>query len=182
MMTRPRHRGSRPPAFTLVELIVAVLVVSVLSSLAFPVYERVVQGSRAAACVSNLGQLGAGLNLYLGDHNMTMPTMKAARADRQEDTPVLDNTLTAQVSDARIFTCPADKQGVAAKTGTSYFWNSALNGQNIATLNFLRVQDTTRIPILSDKDKFHPYLPFEVNVLYADGHATRDLKFSVDTK
>ena len=174
MTIRPLPRGPHRPAFTLVELIVVVLVVGALGTLAFPVYERVVQGSRATACVSHLSQLGAGLNLYLGEHNMTMPTMKAARADRREDVPVLDTTLSTQITDARIFACPADNQGIAAKTGTSYFWNSVLNGQNMATLNFLMVTDITHIVVLADKDQFHPYEPSHVNLLYADGHATHD--------
>ncbi len=67
---------------------------------------------------------------------------------------------------------------MAVKTGTSYCWNVALNGQSALNLNFLQlVTDTTHIPILSDKEGFHPYLNDKVNILYADGHATKDVKF-----
>ena len=52
--------GHRAQAFTLVELIVVIVVVGVLTTLAFPIFQRVVQGSKAAACISNLRQLGAG--------------------------------------------------------------------------------------------------------------------------
>jgi prepilin-type processing-associated H-X9-DG protein len=33
---------------------------------------------------------------------------------------------------------------------------------------------------MSDKEGFHPYLDKKVNILYADGHATKDLKFSTE--
>ena len=36
----------------------------------------------------------------------------------------------------------------------------------------------SEIPVLSDKQAFHPYATNKVNLLYADGHATQDLKFA----
>ena len=39
------------------------------------------------------------------------------------------------------------------------------------------VDQHSRIPILGDKEGFHPYLQNKVNILYADGHATKDVKF-----
>ena len=69
----------------------------------------------------------------------------------------------------------------AATTGTSYYWNVALNGQALGSLNFLNfIEDHSRIPILSDKEGFHPYTDNKVNILYADGHATKELKFFTD--
>ena len=34
------------------------------------------------------------------------------------------------------------------------------------------------IPVLSDKDAFHPYLPSRVNLLYADGHTDKEISFA----
>ncbi len=152
--------------------------VAVLSGIAWPAYQHMVQSSRAAACMGNLRQLGTALNLYLGEHNMVMPLLKAGRADRSEDVPVIDNTLNAYAPDPKVFACPADTAGQAAKTGTSYFWNPALGGQNIATLSFLKITGTSMIPVLSDKSAFHPYLPSKVNLLYADGHTDKEISFA----
>ena len=33
---------------------------------------------------------------------------------------------------------------------------------------------------MSDKEGFHPYIADKINVLYADGHATQDVKFFTD--
>ncbi|MEA3189170.1 MAG: hypothetical protein QOD99_3000 [Chthoniobacter sp.] len=164
-------------AFTLIELLVVMAIVAVLAGIATPVSRRVMHSARATACVSNERQLGAALNLYLAENNMTMPTLAAGRRDKNEEAAVIDNTLNRYVQDARIFACPADAQGFAANTGTSYYWNVALNGQAVSGLHFLFTEDMTRIPILSDKEGFHLYADNKVNLLYADGHATQELTF-----
>ena len=169
-------------AFTLIELLVVLGIIAVLTGVGLPVYQRIVQGSRAAACVSNLRQIGVALGLYLNEHNMVMPTMKAGRTSLAEDVPVIDNTLNAYAPNPKVFACPADTAGLAAASGTSYYWNVALNGQTVATLNFLHLPGgPALIPILSDKQAFHPYTDTKVNILYADGHADQSFNFVTST-
>ena len=171
---------NRPPrhAFTLIEMIVVIAVIAILAAFAYPVYQRSVASGRAAACLSNLRQLSAGLNAYLNENDMKMPTLQIGRDNLNQDVPVIDNTLDKYISDKRVFACPADNKNLATKTGTSYCWNVALNGQAVANLNFLQLAtDSSHIPVISDKEGFHPYLQDKVNILYADGHATKDVKF-----
>lgn len=165
-------------AFTLLELLVVIGIIAILAALAIPATRRVVQNGYAAACLSNLRQLGAGLNLYLGEHNQAMPVLMAGRADKTQDVPVIDNTLNAYVPDLRVFACPADSGNFFTKTGTSYYWNNALNGQAIVNLNFMNNTASSAIPIISDKEGFHPYSDNKVNVLNADGHVTQGLHFT----
>jgi prepilin-type N-terminal cleavage/methylation domain-containing protein/prepilin-type processing-associated H-X9-DG protein len=168
----------RRAAFTLVELVVVIAILAILSAIATPVYQHVIQSGRATACVSNLRQLGVALNLYLAEHNQTMPVLAAGRTDSSEDVQVIDNTLNTYAPNPKVFACPADTIGLAAKSGTSYYWNNALNGQALADLNFMKmITDMSRIPILSDKQGFHPYAQNKVNMLYADGHASKELSF-----
>jgi prepilin-type N-terminal cleavage/methylation domain-containing protein/prepilin-type processing-associated H-X9-DG protein len=168
----------RHAAFTLVELLVVIAIIAILAGIATPVYQHVIQSGRATACVSNLRQLGTALNLYLAEHNQTMPVLAAGRASTGEDVQVIDNTLNAYAPNPKIFACPADTLGLAAKSGTSYYWNNALNGQMLGNLNFMNlITDMSRIPILSDKQGFHPYAQNKVNMLYADGHASKELSF-----
>ena len=57
-------------------------------------------------------------------------------------------------------------------------WNVALNGQSAGSLNFLKfIENPSRIPVIADKEGFHPYLETKVNILYADGHASKDVSF-----
>ena len=172
----PHGRGG----FTLTELIVVIAVVTIMAAIAFPVTSHVAQAGKATACISNLKNLGAALNLYLGDHSEIMPTLQAGRTSVSQDVPVIDNTLNAYVNDARVFACPGDSKGIAAATGTSYLWNNALNGQSITHLQFFFSNGlNSEIPILLDKEAFHPYAANKVNILYADGHASQDLKFMI---
>ena len=164
-------------AFTLIELLVVIAVLSVLIGLSFPVYSRVTENGRATACLSNLRQIGAGLNLYLGEHDTTFPTLQGARASTTDNVATIDDTLTAYIDNPKVFLCPSDYQGIGKTTGTSYYWNSALNGQTLGALNFLTISDPTRIPVLGDKEGFHPYLDNKVNILYVDGHVTKEIKF-----
>src|SRR5437879_4993913 len=78
---------------SLVELLAVIALLAILGAIGVPAYQRVMQNAYAAGCVSNLRQLGAGLNTYLVDHDMTMPILQAGRHDKSEDVPVLDNTL-----------------------------------------------------------------------------------------
>ena len=157
-------------------------IVAVLSAISVPLFSRVAQSSRAAACTSNLRQLGAALQLYLNEHNMVMPTLVAAREKTTDPGAAIDNTLNAYATNPKVFACPADTTGTAAASGTSYYWNSLLNGQSASNLHllFLTTQQS-QIPVLCDKGQYHPYEPKKVNLLYADGHATDDLKFTPDT-
>ena len=170
----------RRAAFTLLELLVVIAIIALLAVLLTPVFQRVVASGRATACISNLRQIGAGLAAYLADNNNIMPELKTAREKRGEEVPVIDNTLDKYVTSKDVFACPADPN-FAAASGTSYVWNITLNGQALGSLNFLGLVDEhSRIPILSDKEGFHPYTENKVNILYADGHATKELKFARD--
>jgi len=164
-------------AFTLIELLVVIFIVSVLIGLAFPVYSHLAEKGRETNCLSNLRQIGIGLNLYLGEHNQTFPKLAAARTSTTQDVAAIDNTLNVYITNPSVFLCPSDFQGVGKATGTSYYWNSALNGQDLGSLNFLGIANPSSIPILGDKDGFHPYLATKVNILYGDGHVTKDLTF-----
>lgn len=177
---RPSLLTTRRGGFTLLEIIVVIGIIFLLMLLAVPAYFRSMRNGKAAACMGHLRQIGLGLNSYLSDHEMTMPAMEAGRRDRSEDVPVLDTTLAKYVRDARVFACPDDRKKFAEKTGTSYFWNVAMNGQKVGNLNFLQlIKEQSRIPLVSDKEQFHPYSENKINVLYADGSASQSLKFVV---
>lgn len=166
-------------AFTVFEILIALAILGVLAAVVIPSLRMVQARAGSAKCLNQLRQLGTALNLYLGDHQMIMPTLKAARGSKEEDVAVIDNTLHTYVSDQRVFACPSDRKQ-ADSTGTSYFWNSLLNGQPASSLNFsllnLQVSDLSRIPILLDKEGWHHFTPDKVNHLFADGHVTNQLR------
>ena len=60
-------------AFSLVELLVVVGIVSVLAAMLLPILEQSVDAARTARCASQLKQIGAGSHLYSQDYSGALP-------------------------------------------------------------------------------------------------------------
>lgn len=183
------RKTGRSGGFTLTEVMVVLVILGLLGGLGFPAYKRMKGIARSTHCIGNLREVGIALNAYMADHGMKLPVMVPARddindlADLNEDgkTDALEVTLRPYVNDVICFWCPSDHEKLYERTGTSYFWNSALNGQDISNVDFLGIsKNAAGIPIVSDKENFHENVGDEVNVLYVDGHVTKELQFIVD--
>jgi type II secretory pathway pseudopilin PulG len=173
-----RAKAGQAAGWTLTELLVVLAVIVALSALAMPMTAMVRARFCQAGCLQNLRQIGDAIQMYAGDHGGSLPTMAALRPSREEEGAALDNTLGDYLADGRVFRCPADtKKRLWETTGTSYHWNSALNGQNVNGLQFMGGGDISRIPFVGDKEGFHEGCAEKVNILYADGRSTNKLKF-----
>jgi len=169
---------TKKSGFTLMELLIAITIIGALATLIVPASQRVVGKSRASHCLNNLRQLGAALNLYLTDHNNTMPTLVTARASKSSDELAIDNTLNAYTESTEVFHCTADDKHLFETTGTSYQWDNLLNGQNVASMDIMGfIKDGAQIPVIYDKEGFHKNQQVKSNILYADGHAANQLEF-----
>ena len=161
------------PAFTLLELLVVMAVISILAALLFPLLGRAKESGRATVCLSNLHQIGIALQLYAQDNRNRLPYMRDRDLAGTNGLPGPDLVLSNYLGNIRVLRCPSDRQNLFASTGSSYSWNSLLNGQDADHLSALGMQfDPHQIPLMFDKDKFHKARgpKKEVNYLYADGH------------
>ena len=61
------------PGFTLVEMLVAMAIVAILASIAFPIFVKAKQTAQISECLSNMRQIGAGLDMYLDDNGGFFP-------------------------------------------------------------------------------------------------------------
>ena len=160
-------------AFTLLELLVVIAVIASLAALLFPIFGRAKESGRATVCLSNLHQMGIALQLYVQDNGNRLPYMRDKSLTTTNNLPGPDLVLSNYLGNIHVLMCPSDRQNLFQTTGSSYSWNSLLNGEDADHLNALGLKfDPHQIPLMFDKDRFHKARgpKKEVNYLYADGH------------
>ncbi len=198
----PTTRPAAPPrrrAFSLIELLVVIAIIGILASFLLPVFARSKANAQNANCINQLRQLGIATRLYADDNDYRLPTAEALPSrPTLPQRPVLRisdvllhyaGRATGAVNPSPLFKCPSDRSYFYEAEGSSYRWNTALNGQRIdlgetlhyfggpvsnggnwapaATVNHQAV----RTPLLLDYVAFHPRPPRSgKNVVYMDGH------------
>ena len=165
----------RQRAFTLIEMLVVMAIVGIVAALLLPALARTREAGRSTACLSNLHQIGLGLQLYVQDNQNRMPVMYDKSTNSAvTNGPSIDVVLLPFVSgNSNVFRCPSDFEHLFELTGSSYSWNVLLNGQDADHLLLLtNIYPESQIFVVFDKDKFHWVRGDQraVNYLYADGH------------
>lgn len=163
-------------AFTLIELLVVIAIIVLLAAILLPVLSKAKESSRSAACLSNLRQIGIALQLYAQDNHNRLPIIDnlGATNDPAVTNLALPNlVLSNYVGAPRIFRCPSDQQTIFENTGSSFWWNTFLSGQDSEHLSIGPMDfDPHNVPLMFDKEAFHKARGQGkgVNYLYADGH------------
>jgi prepilin-type N-terminal cleavage/methylation domain-containing protein/prepilin-type processing-associated H-X9-DG protein len=202
------HRNLKSRSgFTLIELLVVIAIIAILASLLLPSFSRARRRAQNTVCISQLRQLGAAVRMYADENDQRMPSAEllpsipanpAARLPRISDVlaPYVGKNVPATNAVVPIFKCPSDTTPLYAHEGSSYEWNSELNGHRIdetrsSGLKIIRIvivngeevehseEEKTLLfppattPLLLDYEEFHPRPPKPgKNVVYMDGHVT----------
>ncbi len=126
--TDPRRR-----AFSLIELLVVVAVVSLLLAILVPALRKARQVASRVSCAHNLKQIGLGMGMYLHDNDGTYPCatdpvsedpvywLWMGRGWRRWVRPYLGGSI--DVNNPSVLLCPEDRTDPALFESTSYAYS-----------------------------------------------------------
>jgi len=124
---------------------------AVFAAILLPVFGQAKEKAQAAACLSNVKQLGVALTMYTTDYQQHLP-----HADSWEE------AVAPYIRNAEILACPV--------TGRGYAFNEALSGADLKDLDNPRATPMLWEPALDAEGLVGPH-GGQFNVGYADGHA-----------
>ena len=161
-MSVPRRRG-----FTLIELLVVIAVISILAAILFPVFAQAREKARAIACMSNMKQIGLGVQMYIQDNDERLffrPAKSAAKVGSTRSGIVItDPTANAQVQwwnllmpyarSSGVFSCPDDgvKPLSPDSSGNSTIPRSYVASCTAEDLSLAQVSDPTETIVITEK-------------------------------
>lgn len=112
-MCRYKLSDSGVKAFTLVELLVVVAIISILAALLLPTLQGAIEQATRSTCMNNLRQVGYAMNLYANDNLDYFPpsydfqTSEGGSSDLWRKIGIrANNTLVDYAGDISVFYCP----------------------------------------------------------------------------
>jgi prepilin-type processing-associated H-X9-DG protein len=165
--------------FTLIELLCSIGIIALLAGLLLPVVGKFKESARSSACSGNLRQIGQAINAYAADSKDVLPTCE--RMNSLYGVSSLKGALAGNLpGDSKVFACPSDllsSSPVFTSCGTSYEWNTFVNGRKIDKSSFIIAGMTIVSPLLGDANAVHGQ---RRNYLYSDGRVMEALEVLIN--
>ena len=169
-----RGLGTRK-GFTLIELLVVIAIIAILAAILFPVFTAAKKRAQQVSCLSNLGQIGKALRMYVDANGSRWPTLRPfapanwkpyqfksdsamSAVDRYlySSDGVASKCIYPYVKNKGVLWCPADTNKPGSGT-TSYSYRFALgfwslrNG-SVSDADFAR---PTKTIVYHEQKAFH---------------------------
>ncbi|HVF10690.1 MAG TPA: type II secretion system protein, partial [Abditibacteriaceae bacterium] len=143
MSLSTRFSKPRDAGFTLIELLVVIAIISLLAAMLFPVLAKAREKGRQAVCMSNLRQIGMGLQMYLQDHTEMLPGDTINAPNFVEPTAPVNflGALLPYIGSNQIFACPSAGRSTGADaptalSDTNYAGNGVIVGRSSVQLPY----------------------------------------------
>ena len=75
------HSRARKSGFTLIEIVVVLIIITLISSILFSAFKSIREGNKKTSCQANLAQIYQALRLYGQDYNGELPSFNPANPD-----------------------------------------------------------------------------------------------------
>jgi len=161
--------------FTLIELLVVIAIIAILAAILFPVFARAREKARQTSCLSNLKQIGLGIEMYVGDYDERYPISGGYLGSAEVPRGYFIFAIEPYVNNDQIWECPSDPSPTSAAFGgrtivASYGYNLVFPGDGYSSYNADRwstgswnplkkaqIKDPTALWVFSDCYITYPY-------------------------